>query len=80
MRVHFHVTNDEFVPDSVGQIVADRRSVLHEARILAVELLSDGYKQGEDRRGWRIQAEDETGAAIIDADLVGTLSLCEGAV
>ena len=44
--------------DPEGVTLPDLKAALHEALTLASQSLAEGYHQGEDRRGWRVEIMD----------------------
>ena len=55
--------------DRSGVELADIEEAREEARRRAFLLLGEGYRKGQDRRGWKIRVRDEAGRVVFTLTL-----------
>ena len=60
--------------DHVGMRLDGQDAVREEARLRAHLLLSEGHRQGQDRRMWTIDVVDEAGAYVLSISLGDAVS------
>jgi hypothetical protein len=68
MNYFFHIRNGTLLADEEGQELHGD-GVRSEAQAIALELIGDGYKGGQDRRNWRIEIADEAGQVVLNQTL-----------
>jgi hypothetical protein len=68
MNYFFHIRNGTLFADEEGQQI-HCEAVSAEAKAVALELIGEGYRGGQDRRNWRIEVADEAGQVVLNKSL-----------
>jgi hypothetical protein len=64
----FHIRSETLFADEEGQTLRSE-AVPAEAQAVALEIIGDGLKGGQDRRRWRIEVADQLGRIILNETL-----------
>jgi hypothetical protein len=68
MTHFFHIRGEALFADEEGQYLRSE-AVPAEAQAVALEIIGDGLKGGQDRRRWRIEVANDLGHIVLNETL-----------